>query len=312
MRALRGTPGGAPVTGLTAGVPRGLLLAAALVGCGGAARPRSVFPTADDALGRMHATYACTNGVQGNGKIDNFSSQGRIRGDLYLFAINPARVRFDVVSPFGITLYTLTSDGERFEMLEVKEKEFLYGPASPCNLARLTQVPVPGHALVSLLRGESPVLVHTPSGAQIDWDPGGFYRVAIQSTRDATEEIHLEVRPEDADKPWNEQRIRVRDVLVAQRGVDLYHVELDHHEPAHTAPPRVDADGLDPTIPPSGGACDAELPQSIRMRVPNTSEDVIFQYKKAEWNPPLAPDTFTQPAPGGAQRLYVDCEKKQQ
>ena len=35
--------------------------------------PRSQFPSADDAIGRMKATYACTNGVQGNAKIDHFS-----------------------------------------------------------------------------------------------------------------------------------------------------------------------------------------------------------------------------------------------
>src|SRR5262249_11094177 len=214
------------------------------------------------ALGRMRATYACANGVQGEAKIDHFSPRGRVRGDVYLTAVVPDRVRFDVVS-FGTTLYTLTSDGDRFEMLDVKEKQFLYGPASPCNLARLTQVPVPGHALVSLLRGEAPVLVHQPSGATISWDKDGFYKLLIQSTRDGSEEIHLQVRPDDAGKPWQEQRIRVLDVRVAQRGIDLYHAELRAHAAAKTSEPRTDPDGVEEPIPPSGGACDAEIPRSI-------------------------------------------------
>jgi len=92
--------------------------ALALTACG-VAPPRSVFPTADAALGRMKATYACANGVQGEAKIDHFSPKGRVRGDLILTAVVPDRVRFDVVS-FGNTLYTLTSDGERFQMLDVK------------------------------------------------------------------------------------------------------------------------------------------------------------------------------------------------
>ncbi len=103
----------------------------------------------------MKATYACANGVQGEAKIDNFSPKGRVRGDMYLTAVVPARVRFDVVS-FGTTLYTLTSDGDKFHMLDVKEKQFLYGPASACNLARLTQVPIPGAALVSLPAARRP------------------------------------------------------------------------------------------------------------------------------------------------------------
>src|SRR5262249_15323978 len=142
------------------------------------------------------------------------------------------------------------------------------------------------------------------------WDTKkGFYRVVIPSTRDAGEEIHMTVRPEDWDKPWTEQRMRVTDVRVYQRGVDLYHAELDHHAAATTAPPRVDPEGIDEPVPPSGGACDAEIPRSIRMRVPNTEEDVIFQYKEAHWNPPIVAGAFTQPAPGGVRKMFVDCEK---
>jgi hypothetical protein len=278
--------------------------------CCGTPPPPSRFPTADDALNRMHATYACVNGVQGTSKIDHLSPRGRIRGDVYIFAVNPDRVRFDVVSPFGATLYTLTSDGQRFQMLDVKEKQFLHGPASPCNLARLTQVPVPGHALVSLLRGEAPVLIHAKPDASIEWDSAGFYDLFIKSTRDATEAIHIEVHPDDWEKPWSEQRVRVTDVRVVQSGVDLYHAELSNHEPAQTSGPRLDPDGIEDPIQPIGGACGAEIPRSIRMRVPNTEEDVIFQYKEGKWNPPIVPGAFTQPVPGGVRRVYVDCEKR--
>lgn len=281
--------------------------AAFLTGCPSAQPPPSRFPTADAALDRMEATYACVNGVQGTAKIDHFSKQGRIRGEVYILAVNPDRVRFDVVSPFGATLYTLTSNGTTFQMLDVKEKQFLYGPASACNLARLTQVPVPGHALVSLLRGEAPVLVHEPQGASIAWDDGGFYRLLLKSTRDASEEIHLAVHPDDFNKPWAEQRVRVLDVRVAQRGIDLYQAELRNHEPAKTAAPREDPDGLDEPIPPIGGACGAEIPRSIRMRVPHTEEDVIFQYKVGKWNPPIIAGTFRQPVPGGVVRRFSDC-----
>ena len=282
----------------------------ALAGCGHPP-PASKFPTADDALARMHATYACVNGVQGVSKIDHRSPKGRIRGEMQLLAVNPDRVRFDVVSPFGVVLYTLTSNGDRFQMNDVEKKQFLYGPSSPCNLARLTQVPVPAHALVSLLRGEAPVLVHTARDASIEWNSdGGFYDVLLGSKNDASERIHLEVNPSDWDKPWNQQRVRVTAVKVVQRGVDLYEVELSRHEKAQTAGPREDPDGIDPTTPPSGGACDAELPQSIRMQVPNTEQDVIFQYKESKWNAPIIQGAFRITEPGGVKKLYVDCGKQ--
>ena len=286
-----------------------LFLAPWLLACCGATPPRSQFPTANDALSRMKSTYACVNGVQGTAKIDRFAPQGRVRGEVMLLAVNPSRVRFDVVSPFGAALYHLVSNGSEFQLIDKKEKQFLHGPASACNLARLTQVPVPGHALVALLRGEAPVLKHEPAGASIAWTSDGYYRVLVQSTHDASEEIHLEVHPDDRDKPWTEQRLRVANVRVSQRGVDLYEAVLKNHEPAHTAEARTDPDGLEDPIAPSGGACEAELPRSIRMTVPNTEEDVIFQYKEANWNPPLVAGAFTLQVPGGVRKVFVTCTK---
>jgi hypothetical protein len=280
-----------------------------LLTCCGKPPPASVFPSADAALARMRAQNECVNGVQGTAKVDTLSPRGRIRGDVLIMAVNADRVRFDVVSPFGATIYTLTSDGERFQMLDVKEKQFLHGPASPCNLARMTQVPVPGHALVSLLRGEAPVLAHEKNDAAIKWSSDGYYVVSIKSKHNAIEEVHLEVHPDDFERAYAQQRLRVTDVRVAQAGIDLYQVELDNHEPFQTAKPREDPEGIDETVPPIGGACAAELPRSIRMRVPNTDEDVIFQYKEAVWNPPIIPGAFTQPVPGGVRKVYVDCDK---
>jgi hypothetical protein len=281
------------------------IAASALIAACGKPPPPSVMPNADAALDRMRATFACVNGVSGTTKIDTFSPQGRVRGEMHLVVLNADRVRFDVVSPFGVTLFTLASNGRDFTMLDLGQKTFFYGPATPENLARLTQVPVPGHALVSILRGEAPVLAHTPEGARVAWDSDGYYRVLLDGKNSASQEIHLEVRPDDWQRPWSEQRMRVLDVRVAQAGVDLYRVELRHHEPAQTARLRVDPDGLEEPIPPTGGPCTAELPRSIRMRAQSSEQDVILQYKKAEWNPPIVPGAFTQPVPGGVQRVYV-------
>ena len=233
--------------------------------CGGATPPKSQFPTADDALARMKATYACVNGVQGQAKIDNLSKQGRVRGDIYILAQNPDRVRFEVVSPFGPTLFLLTSDGKEFQLLDVKNKQFLYGPPKACNLQRMTQVPVPGHAMVSLLRGEAPVLAHKPEQAKITWDPNGFFKVLVEGSNGGLEEVHLSIPEKDFDKPWNEMRVRVTDVRVAQMNVDLYRAELKNHAPVKTAPPRVDEDGIEEPVPPTGGPCDAELPRSLHI-----------------------------------------------
>ena len=284
-----------------------LALLLILTGCPSKVPPQSQFPTAHDALSQMKQTFACANGIQGEGKIDHFSAQGRVRGDVFIFAVNPAWVRIDVFSSFGGMLYTLTSNGTDFQMLDTQQKQFLHGPASPCNLARLTQVPVPGHVLVSLLRGEAPLLVHEPTAPTLAWEDG-HYRIDIPSKHDATQLVHLAVNEADYDKPWQQQRIRVTKVEVAQRGQVLYTAELTDHEEAKTAPPRVDEDGLDPDIPPSGGPCNVEIPRSIHMVVPHRGDDVIFKHKDVAFNPPIPDGAFSQPVPGGVKKVHVTCQ----
>jgi hypothetical protein len=278
----------------------------ALVGCGNP--PPSQFPTAGDALAQMKKQFACANGIQGDGKIDHFGKEGRVRGEVLMFAINPARVRVDVISPFGAMLFSLTSNGKDFKMLDMKEKQFLHGPAKACNLARLTQVPVPGHVLVALLRGEAPLLIHEPAAPTMAWEDG-HYKVVIPSTREASQEVHLEVMPDDWLKPWKQQRLRVTQVNVRQRDHVIFEADMSRHELTKTAPPREDEDGIDDPILPSGGPCNVEVPRSIHMVVPSKGDDVIFQYAKIAFNPPIPEGAFTQPVPGGVQRVFVDCDE---
>jgi hypothetical protein len=292
-------------------------LAAAAVFIGGCcgSPPPSQFPSAADALARMKATYECANGLQGQGKIDHFGEKGRVRGDILVYAINPARVRIDVPVSLGAMAYTLTSDGDTFKLYDAGQNQFLEGPATACNLARLTQVPLPGHVLVTLLRGEAPLLVHEPKAPTIVWDCD-HYRVDIPSTRDASQEVHLVPYDDDWDKPWNQQRLKVTQVNVYQRGATVYAAEIGDHDLARTAAALVDETGLDADIPPSGGKCDIEVPRVIRVGVPSSGDDVIFRYTKVtddelppvQLNPPIRAGVFDQPTPPGAQVQRADCK----
>jgi hypothetical protein len=281
---------------------------ACLAVCGCAAHPpASQFPTGAAAIDRLRATGACGAALQASAKIDHFGKQGRIRGDLLAFAAAPASLRMDLVSPFGVTLATLTSDGARFTLADLRDRRFYVGPASACNIARLTTVPVQGSVLVDLLRGQSPVLKRAAEPT-IVWSGAGYYVVRVDSTRDAHEEIHLAPHPEDFGKPWSEQRVRLLDVRVEQYGGVLYHAELAEHRAAATAPPRVDPDGIEPPLPPSGPACGAEIPRRIHVEVPDEEADVLFRYDDVKWNPPLPAGTFTATPPDGMPELPVTCD----
>jgi len=267
--------------------------------------PPSRFPSADDALARMHATYACSRGVQGEAKVDYYGDQGRVRGSVIYTAMLPEQVRLEVFSPFGVVLSTLTADGDVFALSDVENRQYLYGPASACNVARFTRVPVPAQALVQLLRGEAPVLAHGPADARIEWD--GDYVVEIRSRHLANQEIRLEPLPEDWNLPWEKQRVRVLEVAVEQQEIELYRAELRDHRAARTAPARVDPDGLGADIPPSGPWCRAQVPRAVRLQVPGTDQDLVLTTEKVSHNPPLIDGMFRQQIPGGVVVRYADC-----
>jgi hypothetical protein len=278
-----------------------------LVGCGSVPPPRSQVPTAEAALDRLRETGRCEVAIQASAKIDHEGEQGRVRGDLLMFAAVPARIRMDAVSPLGATVLTLTSDGRVFGLADFREKRFLEGAASACNIARLTSVPVPPYALVNLLRGQAPVLKHEPRGVDVAWSSKGYYVITVASTRDAIEELHVAPRPADWDKPWSDQRMRLLDVTVRQYGDVLYHAELTRHAVVAMATERVDALGLGPPLPPSGPFCDAEIPKRIHLEVPGPNADIEFRYEEVTWNPPLPDGVFRQAPPDGMPVEHAEC-----
>jgi hypothetical protein len=283
----------------------GCLVVPALFGCG-RPPPASRFPDAQAALDRMHRTYACSRGVSADAKLDYIGPRGRVRGNVLYLTSVPDRVRLDLSSPFGAMISTLTSDGEKFSLMDLREKRFLYGPANACNLARFTQVSLPPPVLVDLLRGEAPVLVHTASQANVVWE-SGRYVVRIASKHGASERIELEPLDDDFERPWSEQRVRVLKVEVEQSGVLLYRVGLEDHRTASTAKSRLDPDGIDPPIPPSGPTCSAELPRRIHIEVPVEGHDLVIAVNEIAHNPPLAAGVFSQPKPGGVRAEYSSC-----
>jgi len=226
-----------------------LFSALAIAGCGGAIpAPASPLPSQAAAIERMRASAQGCNGVQATAKIDRRGDGGRIAGDLDMMVIAPQNLRMDVQS-FGNVVATMTSDAKRFAFLDLRDKRFYVGPARPCNLARFTRVPIAGTALVELLRGQAPVLrdwQRTTSAVAPSWHGDGHYSVVLRDDHGNEEEIELAPHPDDVNKPWNAQRMRVVGVTVRQAGLVWYRAELGDHAPAPMSKERVDPEGIDP------------------------------------------------------------------
>jgi hypothetical protein len=245
----------------------------------------------------MRATYACSHGIAADAKIDYFGDEGRRAASLALIAMLPEKLRFEVTSDFGFSPVILTSNGTSFALLDNNEKTFLHGPASACNVARFTRVEVPPFALVQLLRGEAPVLVHQPEQASISWT-GGRYAIEISSKHEASQLIELVPQPADFERPWQEQRVRVTSVRVVQQGYELYRADLAGHARAFTQPGE---------LPPSGPTCDAEVPRRVRLQVQPENRDVLLRYDDVVHNPPIVAMTFEQTAPPYAAVRRATC-----
>jgi len=274
-----------------------LLVCLGVAACQRAA-PASRFPSAQEAIARMREEHACSRGVSGEGTFDYFGDEGRIRARSLYVVARPAELRFDVVSPVGGVISTLTSDGQRFAYSDLRQKQFVAGPADECNVEGALRVPIPPAALGELLTGQAPILVHRPEQATLTWE-GGSYRLQIQSEVQASEEVRLLPRDEDWQRPWQEQQLRVTQVRVTQQGLLLYEATLEDHRAAKLAGARVDPDGIEPDVPPSGPACNAEVPRKIRFQVPGSGRDIVFVQNEVAHNPPLVPGLFQQsPAPG--------------
>jgi hypothetical protein len=270
------------------------------------AAPASRFPSPRNAIDAMRASVACSRGLTGEGTFDYFGDEGRVRAKSLYVVARPARLRFDVINPLGGVLSTLTSDGQTFAFSDLRARQFLTGPADECNLEQALKVPVPPEALGELLTGQAPILVHRPEQARLGWESGA-YVLRIESEHAAAEEVHLVPRDEDWERPWQEQRLRVLEVRVSQQGRLLYEARLDEHRAAATAAPRVDMDGIEPDVPPSGPPCDAEVPRKVRFLVPGAGRDIVFIQREVRHNPPLLPGLFQQLPAAGMRVQRSSC-----
>jgi hypothetical protein len=226
---------------------------------------------------------------------------------LYLASV-PDRVRLDVFSPFGATLSTLTSDGQTFALFDLQKKSFLRGPANACNLQRFTRVPIPPRAFVELLLGQAPVLVHEPSGTSIEWDSGS-YLIHVKSRNLAEEWVRLVPLDSDWSLEWPKQRVRVLEVKVNQAGAPLYRVELEGHAPTPMAEARLDPEGIDPPLAPSGPTCHVEVPRRVHFVVGDDERDLVLVSHDVAQNPPLPPHVFEQQPPSGVKVGYSQCSE---
>ncbi|HEX9103365.1 MAG TPA: DUF4292 domain-containing protein, partial [Polyangia bacterium] len=213
-------------------------------------------PTADELMAALRARAEHFKTLRATAKVDYMANGGqRAKIKVNLLVARGGKLRIEADSPLGGALSTLTSDGNRFALLDVRENRFLQGPASACNVGRLTRLVIPPDDVVAVLMGGAPL-----DGAikGVAWDPnnGGREVLTLALPDGGSEAIQLDAR----DKRWDVMRAERRDAAgkVLWRvtndgwkdrdgGVRMPDVE-DVEEPPHGADAEIKFRGIEPNV----------------------------------------------------------------
>lgn len=255
-----------------------LLLAATatFMGCGPKPPPADAYQDAATLLSEMTAKRLAVKTLRASGRVDHFGKGQRIQGAVYVFARLPDALRVDLISPLGSSLAVLAAQDGRFAMHDTRQGRFLEGPALPCNIARLVQIPLPVEDVARILIGGTPVIEGELS---LGWnDDKGAYALTIEDG-DLTQSLLI-----GAD----------RSVLPLQRST------LKRSN-------SVVFDIVNDRWTLSGSTW---LPREIRVKMPAHRSDLLLRYDQdgVEANVDLPSDAFHLTAPSGMKVEDVTCE----
>ena len=187
----------------------------ALPGCKSApACPVSVLTDPAATIAGYQARRGEWSSLKVEARVTQWGRRGRIRGTVLMFLEQPNRVRFDVMTQLGPAA-VLTTDGERFQLSDFRQKSFLEGETCPQNIARLLGISISPEEVLLLLTGDS-VVIDSVSQAMQCRD--GTYVITLSGADGGTQELSYSVRPEDRERPPSEQRLRLR--RSTERGAD--------------------------------------------------------------------------------------------
>lgn len=144
--------------------------------------------------------------IKGEARVTQSGRNGRVRGTVLMFLERPDRVRFDVMSQVGPAA-VLTSDGESFQLSDLRAGTFLHGPTCPSNIARLLGISVEPEHVLLLLTGDTPLIE-----ADEQWMEcrDGRYFVTLAAADGSTQELAFSVDESDLAKAPGEQRLTLR------------------------------------------------------------------------------------------------------
>jgi len=189
-----------------------------------------------------------------------------------MYLQKPGRVRFDVMTQFGPAA-VLTSDGELFQLSDLRDNVFVEGPTCSQNVARLLGIEVEPDDVLRLLSGDTPLIDAEQRSIECR---KGQYVVVLESPEGTTQELVFSI--DDREAPASRQRLTlVRSSVRSSDGVLQWEATYDDYV-------RVDAHSF---------------PSDVRFIDHVHDADTQVRVKAISVDPDVPDDAFRQsPSPG--------------
>ncbi len=228
-----------------------------------------------------------TRVVRAEARVDTRGTEGRVRGTVMMFLERPDRVRFDVLTQFGAAAI-LTSDGERFQLSDIRENRYLEGPTCPSNIARLLGVSLEGSEVARFLMGDTPRL--DPAEASMACEGDG-YTVTLRAPDGRRQELAFLVPTADRNAPPAEQRLRLtRSELFDTTGHTVWRVRYDDYRVVRDGDSRV------------------ELPFVVHFEDERHDADTLVRFQDIALNVEVPEGAFSQTPTPGLTSEFVACD----
>lgn len=124
-------------------------------------------PKPSDLVDEVRKRNSKTRSLKGVVKADQFTKKGRVKLKVFLLVKKGGKLRFEA-TVVDNTVAVLASNGVRFTSIDFKNHVVYEGPASPCNISRVFNIPLTGEQVAVVLMGGVPLLNHDE--VSLNWD----------------------------------------------------------------------------------------------------------------------------------------------
>ena len=205
-----------------------------------------------------------------------------------MFVERPNRVRFDVMTQFGPAA-VLTSSGEDFALMDLRENRFFSGPPCPSNIARLLGIPLTADAILQLLVGDSPrIEAQRESIACRD----GNYRITLEAADGRRQELDFALPDGQRELPPSEQGLDlIRSEVFESDGSVQWRATWEDYRSVASGDDRV------------------TLPFRVRFINPALEADTEVRFREIQLNPDIPGDAFHQAPRDGLPTEWLNCSE---